>query len=652
MPKSSIFIELAVTDKGSPVVKKFATTVDSSMKKASSSHQTFATKAKASMSKAESSTKRFTKAMTSMKTLVGGALLFLGGRAVLGAMKSFVSAFAVQEKAVNALNTALRTQGIFSKETSRDLQNYASSLQQVTLFGDETILRNQALLISFGMQGEQLKRVTRASLDMAQAQGKDMRMAVDLLGKAFKGEFGTLSRYGIILDKNIPKSLKFAAALTAVEKMFGGSAAMAAQTYSGQLKQMGNSIGDLKEQLGEFVTRGLAIVAGALKPVIKSMGDWLTNNRDLINLNIAPFFEALGTALEATFTIMGKLVTVSGVLLKSWRVLFQTQRARVVQSIAEAKTNEELIGLWDRSKEAIDQQTKKLDAANKSGGAWAKHTAAGINNQLKQMKLKHMELHAQMVILGTAFPKVWKTMRDEVKKTGKETDKTTKEMSFFVNEFSASTKEFADGTKAVISYNREFSAIPSMHWPVIKSLEFLTEGSHDFANEFKKTGKVVKKTAREILADQRISISGQKTSFSTLWSAIKIGANESYLNMKSFGELAVDSTVRTFGFMTTFIQEGFFNFLTGNFKGIGDAFVGMAKSILQTWTNMIAQMVAQWAASKIAGYFGITLGPTGSGTGTGGTGQAVGEKVVDIAINQAINKGLKYVFGGAAAAGT
>jgi hypothetical protein len=55
-----------------------------------------------------------------------------------------------QEDAVNRLNTSLKITGQFSKETSEELQAYASSLQQSSKFGDEAILSAQGLLQSLG----------------------------------------------------------------------------------------------------------------------------------------------------------------------------------------------------------------------------------------------------------------------------------------------------------------------------------------------------------------------------------------------------------------------------------------------------------------------------------------------------------------------
>ncbi len=81
--------------------------------------------------------------------------------------------------AINELNTALKASGEFSKAASLELQEYASSLQAITKFGDEAILQTQALIQSLGqLDKEALKKATAATLDMAAALGIDLSIRV------------------------------------------------------------------------------------------------------------------------------------------------------------------------------------------------------------------------------------------------------------------------------------------------------------------------------------------------------------------------------------------------------------------------------------------------------------------------------------------
>ena len=82
-----------------------------------------------------------------------GPLIAAG--AVLKFFKDATDAAIIQQDAVAKLNAALLAQGILTNQTSDDLQAYASELQAVTRFGDETILGTQAMIVTFGLQGDE-----------------------------------------------------------------------------------------------------------------------------------------------------------------------------------------------------------------------------------------------------------------------------------------------------------------------------------------------------------------------------------------------------------------------------------------------------------------------------------------------------------------
>lgn len=232
-----------------------------------------------------------------------GAVVAATGAAVVAFGVKSVKAYGEQETAVAALNQALVNQGKFSEATSKDLQNYAASLQKATTYGDELIIGVQAQLASFGLEGEELKKTTKATLDLAAAKKIDLRSAADLLGKAFVGETGTLSRYGIVLGDNIPKTEKFAVAMDKVNQMFGGQAEARARTFTGQVEQLGNAFSDLQEEIG-------ALIAG--------------EGNSLVSL-LTTFVEKLSSSIafirEATIQFGGFGNTLKLVLLESFRAV-------------------------------------------------------------------------------------------------------------------------------------------------------------------------------------------------------------------------------------------------------------------------------------------------------------------------------------------
>lgn len=191
--------------------------------------------------------------------------------AVAGLTSFLVSSlkeYAESEKAINKLDVALKNQGVTSKAVSKDLQDYASQLQRTTTFSDEAILETEALLTTFGLAGDELKKTTKAALDLSTGLGIDLRTATLILGKAAAGETGTLSRYGIVIDENIPKAHKFEAVLGAVNARFGGSAQADAQTMAGRMENFKNRVSDLQEAVGKQLVPAFEAWARAAESVL------------------------------------------------------------------------------------------------------------------------------------------------------------------------------------------------------------------------------------------------------------------------------------------------------------------------------------------------------------------------------------------------
>ena len=163
-----------------------------------------------------------------------------------------------QEKAEKKLSTTLG-------KTSTQLLNYASALQKTTTFGDEAIIEVQALIGAFTKDEEQIKTLTAATLDLAEAKGMDLSSAADLVSKTFGSSTNSLSRYGVEVKGAVGSSQRLESLTTNIAELFGGQAAAAADTLGGSVEQMTNAMGDANEAVGK-----------AFAPVIKKLSGFLT----------------------------------------------------------------------------------------------------------------------------------------------------------------------------------------------------------------------------------------------------------------------------------------------------------------------------------------------------------------------------------------
>lgn len=252
---NTLKIELVVDDKGSVTVKQFGQTTETAMKVAGD-----ATKGLGQNTEQLASSSK-----SSFETIKGQWLAVTAAAAgAVAIAKGAINAYMEEEAAQMKLAVAMRNQGDFTREGFAALKDYAAQIQETTKYGDELTLATMANLKTYGMNTEELKRATEASLNLATAKGMDLTAASELVGKAFVGETGTLSRYGIVVDEGIGKTEKFDAVLGQIQGRFGGAAQAELNTYAGQWQQLQNQWGDMQEVLGLGLLKSIqAVLVGA-----------------------------------------------------------------------------------------------------------------------------------------------------------------------------------------------------------------------------------------------------------------------------------------------------------------------------------------------------------------------------------------------------
>ena len=193
-------------------------------------------------------------ASAGLNTLTGTLAKVAAGLAAVKVLViDSVQAYMEQEAATTKMNNALKNQGIFTEELSKEMLKYSDSIQQTTAFSDEAVLSQMSLLTTFGLAGKDMRDASAAARDMATSLGMDLNTATMLVGKAFQGNTAALSRYGITLKEGLDPTEKFSSLIEQLNSRFGGSSAAFATTYAGQLAIMKNQFGELQEEIGQAV---------------------------------------------------------------------------------------------------------------------------------------------------------------------------------------------------------------------------------------------------------------------------------------------------------------------------------------------------------------------------------------------------------------
>ena len=264
------------------------------------------------------------KSMGKAALKVGAA--FYAAKGLISGFTKIIDLAAEQELAEQKLSTALG-------RTSTTLLNQASALQQVSTFGDEAIITQQAFLASLEFSEEQIKNIIPVAMDLAAATGMSLESAVRNTSKTFSGLSGELGEMVPQLRELTAEQMKSGEAVKLMGELFGGQASAQALTLSGNIEQMKNAFGDAGEALGRLFVNPTKWVVQRLK----TMAEWAA----AVANQLARFF-----GLDAVQPPMEKLAN-------------DTKKA------AEA------------TKELAEQTTKVADEAKKAT-EWSAQTASNL----------------------------------------------------------------------------------------------------------------------------------------------------------------------------------------------------------------------------------------------------------------------------------
>lgn len=224
-------------------------------------------------------------------------------------MTDLSNAFAIQVEAETKLETVMRQRMNSTDEEIQSIKDFCSAQQEIGIIGDEVQLAGAQQIATFLNEKEALQSLIPAMNNLvAQQKGlnatsEDCRGIANLLGKAMQGQVSALREVGITFTKAEGKAVQFgteqerAAALAKIiTSNVGEMNAALAKTDAGKAKQMENTMGDLKEQIG-------SVVAGMM-PMIERFNFFVT-----AGANVGKVVNVL-RAIPATFTAIKSAVSV------------------------------------------------------------------------------------------------------------------------------------------------------------------------------------------------------------------------------------------------------------------------------------------------------------------------------------------------------
>jgi hypothetical protein len=516
--------------------------------------------------------------------------------------ESAVNKYAEVEKATTSFAYAMNNLGITSKSAIADYVAYAVALSKSAMATKEEILETERLLATFGLSGDMLKRATKAALDLSAGLGVDLRTATMMLGKAFEGNTALLSKLGISIDSNIPKSQIFGEVMKQVEARFGGNASAQMDTYAGKLNLLNKQFQEITETFGR-----------ALMPVAVKVLNW---------------FRDLGTVLE---WLMPKL----GMYQNSDEQL----RAHLERELAIAQS---FLTQWEKI--LTDREGK---------GGWLSrlivgHGEAGIN-EAKEAVAKYTaeidKIKAQLASIGKSTGGSTVPNR----KTGA-TDKVADDAAA-LKQYLAAVRSNYQMTDAMAKTSTEFQKLlltdQGKNYLAFYGANNILD--REFAAQRGANAKEVEENTQLVLAQLKADYEAAGKTISGGWKQACIEMQNAGMNWKNTFTGVLNSFENAFAsaFKTALITA------KGVFDAIDKFTTALCQSILNAFLDLIAKIVAKLAMYGILSLFtggtggvvGKLLGFAEGGLVPGASGQAVpaivhgGEYVLPASLVSAIRSG-------------
>lgn len=190
------------------------------------------------------------------------------------------------------------------EDVQKRLIAQAAELQGRSLFGDEEIINQQAILVAMGRTEQQINDIIEAAVQLSAATGMSLDSAVKNLAKTYGGLAGELGESIPALRTLTKEQLQNGDAVKLINEQYKGFAETAAQTGTGSLVQLKNKFGDLTEQIGII----LMPILDRLVKILTKIVDWFSSldketQKSIVNWGLAA--AALGPLISSFGSFIG-----------------------------------------------------------------------------------------------------------------------------------------------------------------------------------------------------------------------------------------------------------------------------------------------------------------------------------------------------------
>lgn len=298
-------------------------------------------------------------------------------------LKGTVTAAEEAEATQAQLSAVLKSTGQAAGVTAQMANDLAGQMSNLTTFSKDQVLAGENLMLTFTKVSKQVfPDAIQAALDVSTAMGSDLHSSIIQLGKALNNPaegLTALTRIGVSFTdqqkeqiQTLEKAGKTMDAqkliLSELSKEFGGSAAAAANTYQGKIKQLDNSLHEIQENIGKTVLPAMDLFINDAVAAAKSAQNSTSKNDTWSRsfYSLASGAKAAGYVLEGVaYAVLALGSVLVGGAIEA--VAFATDVAKSFQHIGEIGKNvysalaKALTGDFDGARAAMERASNAFD---------------------------------------------------------------------------------------------------------------------------------------------------------------------------------------------------------------------------------------------------------------------------------------------------
>lgn len=339
------------------------------------------------------------------------------------AIDECAKAYNTQAKAEKQLETAAKNNPYLNNSNVSQLKKFAGELQSISAVGDEELLPLMAQLASAGRTQAEIQDIMKAALDVSASGTMSLESAVKNLNKTYSGLSGELGE-NIPEIKNLTKEqLQNGEAIAIIQEKYKGMAEEVTKSTGGMTK-LKNSLGDLKEVLGEVPAKIKNAVGNTLSGFVDNIAEKMKmakeeaqQFRDILEFkdvvkNGTDNLEKMQSSIQGLQTELEHLKDVKNAYLNSKEM----EKEAKIEKEAAKEEYKELKKIYNQAQDLRDELFRAENELS------FYETNTGFEQYLEPSKKRVLELREQIRTLEEEYY----TKIDEAEKKSKEADEKYK----------------------------------------------------------------------------------------------------------------------------------------------------------------------------------------------------------------------------------